>query len=442
MKTQRLTKFILGLAFTIFIVGKASAQFNDFHNYPYTTTPSEKKDSTRGHVWGYTFGSAYDKMHADSINPSGKSATNASSPLPGVKTGATQYSGVPTNFTAVSFQRIYLGYDYFFNNKFSIHMVLAHEELYDANISKDDIDNANNRTVFIKYCNFEWDNIFKGSNLIVGATVTPGFPITEEPFWGYRSLERTIMDMRGIVSSNDVGVNLGGKFWSDKDASGKEKACIGYNIMYGNGTNAVPDNINLSSVTGDFHRFYGDLYGRFMGDKILIDLYSDYHVVDPNQNDLVWRGLIGYKVKNFDLSFEYFQESMSKQDFITKGPDYSGTGTDSLSRTQSGISIEGAYTFLRDKHTHDPKLGVVARYDMYNPDDNFNASDTYKSSSFPYTEQFMMLALDYTPIKQIHIMPNIWYDGFSNATTGAVDRNASDYDFVARITFYFLFYKN
>lgn len=72
MKTQRLTKFILGLAFTIFIVGKASAQFNDFHNYPYTTTPSEKKDSTRGHVWGYTFGSAYDKMHADSINPSGK----------------------------------------------------------------------------------------------------------------------------------------------------------------------------------------------------------------------------------------------------------------------------------------------------------------------------------------------------------------------------------
>jgi hypothetical protein len=450
MKTQRLTKVILVLALAILVIGKASAQFNDFHNYPYTTTPSEKKDSTRGHVWGYTFGSVYDKVHADSINKPGPGGV-ATSP----KTGTTQYSGVPENFTALSFQRIYLGYDYFFNNTFSAHIVLAHEEFYDGGTTattKDDIEGVSvggaavggdlNRTLYIKYCNFEWDNIFKGSNLTVGATTTPGFPVTEEPLWGYRSLERTIMDMRGIVSSNDVGINLGGHLWSQKDASGKENACIGYNIMAANGTNAVPDNDGiLSTDFSNFHRYYGDVYARVMGDKLIFDLYSDYHVVVPGQNDFVWRGLVGYKDKNWNLSAEYFDESLSNQ------ATYTTTGSSTVETTgisHNGFSVEGALTLMRDKNTNAPKFGLVARYDMYNPNSNYNANDDYITGggSNAYTENFMLFALDYQPIKQIHIMPNIWYDGFSDRANKVTDLAKSDNDVVLRITFYFLFYKN
>jgi len=445
MKTQRFTKFILGLALCLIMAGSAHAQFNDWKPYPTTTSPSEKKDSTRGHVWGYAFGSAYDKVHADSVNATGASP----------KTGTTQYSGVPKNFDALSFQRIYLGYDYFFNNKFSAHIVLAHEEFYDGGstaATKDNIDNTGDRIMYIKYCNFEWDNIFKGSNLTVGAIVTPSFPTTEEPFWGYRSLERTIMDMRGIVSSNDVGINLGGKFWSQKDASGKENACIGYNIMVGNNTNATPDNTGITAADiENFKRYYGNVYGKFLNDKILVDFYSDYHTVTPGQNDLVWRGIVGYKEKNWNISAEYFNEGMSNQAVITAGPGLSKNDTTNIAR--SGFSFEGAITLLRDKNTDAPKFGLVARYDMYNPDGNFNANNTYLSSSkatnsnFAYsganafTENFFMFAVDYQPIKQIHIMPNIWYDGFSNRTEGVTGLAKSDYDMVARITFYFTFNK-
>ncbi len=442
MKTQRLTKFILCLSIVILIAGKSSAQLTDYKYYPITTTPGEKKDSTRGHVWGYVFGSAYAKVHADSVN-------NATS----VKTTPTQYTGVPQGFDAVSIQRVYLGYDYFFNNKFSAHIILSHEEFYDGGptaLTKDDVDNVGNRTLYIKICNFEWDNIFKGSNLTVGATTTPGYPITEDPLWGYRPLERSTMDMRGIVSSSDAGVNLGGKFWSQKSIAGKENAVIGYNIMVGNNTNAQPDNISLNATdVSNFKRFYGDLYARALGDKLIFDIYSDYHTVTPGQNDLVWRGIVGYKARNYNLSVEYYNENLGNQAVYIPGSTVEPLDTANISR--SGFSVEGSLVLSRDKHTHDPEFSLVARYDLYNPDANFNANYVYAtneantnynySGSNAYTEQFFLFALDYQPINQIHIMPNIWYDGFNNRSNGVTGRVASDYDLMARITFYFLFYK-
>jgi hypothetical protein len=261
------------------------------------------------------------------------------------------------------------------------------------------------------------------------------------------------MDMRGIVSSNDVGINLGGHLWSQKQASGKENACIGYNIMAANGTNASPDDdgVNVADVS-NFHRYYGDVYLRVLGDKLIFDAYSDYHTVTPGQNDLVWRGLVGYKTKNWNLSAEYFDENMGNQAVYTTSSTSKTIDTAAIDR--NGFSIEGAVTLLRDKNTNAPKLGLVARYDMYNPDANYNANYSYLSgtkvanSNYSYsgsnafTENFILFAVDYQPIKQIHIMPNIWYDGFSNRANGAEGLNKSDNDMVLRVTFYFLFYKN
>jgi len=440
MKLKHYLTGLFCLALTVLIAGKASAQLTDYHYYPTTTYPGEKKDSARGHVWGYVFGSAYAKVHSDSIN------TPTS-----VKTTPTQYTGVPQGFDALSIQRIYLGYDYFFNNKFSAHIVLAHEEYYDggpSSSSKDNVDIVGDRSLYIKFCNFEWDNIFKGSNLTVGGLQTPSYPLTEDPAWGYRPLERSAMDLRGIVSSNDIGVNLGGKFWSQKNASGKENAVVGYNIMVGNNTNAEPDNVGLTpGDISNFKRYYGDLYARFLGDKLIFDLYSDYHTVTPGQNDLVWRGIIGYKAKNYNLSIEYYDENLGNQ--AVYAPSSASKTLDTGAISRSGISIEGALVLKRNKNTQAPEFSIVARYDLYNPDANFNANYVYAtkeantnynySGSNAYTENFFLFAFDYQPIAQIHIMPNIWYDGFSNRANGVTGRVASDYDLAARVTFYYTF---
>ncbi len=426
----------------------ASAQFADFHNYPITVTPNESPDSTRGHFWGYMFGSYYTKLHADSAG-----------------SGNTQYSGIPKGANTFSLQRLYLGYDYFFNKNFSVHAVMAHEESSDDAYSiHATVDQYGNRILYLKYANMEWNDIFKGSTLSLGIITTPSFAITEEPFWGYRSIDRTIMDMKGITGSNDMGVNLGGRIWSTKDDNGMEKACVGYNFMIGNGTGAVPDNYALLQSYTVWKKYYGDIYLKMLNDKLILDLYGDGRTLqwqnlqgyDDHAYVITERIFLGYKAKDFNIGAEYF-EQVNKNMVYVPSVAVAPTSTmlvggDTLQDDiQTGFSIMGAVVLMRDVKTGDPKLSAYARYDMYNPQTGFSPNAVYYqitvnshnySMNNPYTESYFVAGLDFQPIKQIHLMPNIWYDGITNRTNDLTPVEKFDYDLVARVTFYYQFFKN
>ncbi len=64
--------------------------------------------------------------------------------------------------------------------------------------------------VFVKDAFLKWKNIFDGSDLIIGIQPTVSFEVAEK-YWGYRSLEKTIQDLRGFVASRDFGIALRGK---------------------------------------------------------------------------------------------------------------------------------------------------------------------------------------------------------------------------------------
>jgi NADPH-dependent 7-cyano-7-deazaguanine reductase QueF len=49
-------------------------------------------------------------------------------------------------------------------------------------------------------------------------------------------------------------------------------------------------------------------------------------------------------------------------------------------------------------------------------------------------ESFITVGVDYSPIKNVHILPNIWYQSFSNKND---NNNNRDYDLVFRLTFYY-----
>ncbi len=117
-------------------------------------------------------------------------------------------------------------------------------------------------------------------------------------------------------------------------------------------------------------------------------------------------------------------------------------------------------------------LNYFARLDIYNPDLRYHNADTYTtvpsiitpaytqtqtvttsltlfsltdspiSQAAVFSKQtFYTLALDYTPVKRFHIMPNIWVDNFKslvNVPSGATHAG-KDYDFVPRVTFYYIF---
>jgi hypothetical protein len=356
---------------------------------------AKKEFKPSGKVWGYAFGDYYYKVHADSLNR-----------------GANQYSNMKANANAFEFRRVYLGYDYNISERFSTELLLA----YEGNTLGD-----GSRTVYIKSANLRWKNIYKGGDLIFGQQATPAFPLVAEKLWGYRSIEKTILDMRKGSSSNDLGIGLQAKIG--------EKGNFGYDLLVGNGTAQKLE-------TDIFKKFYGDFYAKLLNQKLVFDIYADY------ERTLQLPDFHKYK-SNIKLDAIYTSDpvTVGVEAYITTLHNYVGflnlnptpPSYDTTDAMVMGISVFTHGTIIKEK------LSFFARYDMYNPDTKFNADYTYTMGGSPVTESFITAGIDYTPHKNVHIMPNIWYDGYMNRTKGATGLAKSDYDLVPRLTTWYVF---
>ena len=390
-----------------------------------------------GRIWGYVFGDYYVKAHSDSLN----------------RGGNNQYTGIPKDRNAFAFRRIYLGYDYNISKKFSAELLLAAEDNFPAfnppsssSVSGDQLGNSK-ETFFIKLANVRWKNVWKGTDLVVGEQATPAFPLLSEKIWNYRSIERTIADIRR-TPSYDMGIGLQGKF----DAKGN----FGYDLLAANGTSDKP-------ASTSFKWFYGDIYAYFLDKKFVADLYVDYQRLNwqpgwHHDRSMV-KGYVAYNTPALTIGVEGFINNLRAD---TKATLITG-GADTINTKAAGISLYVHGDIIKNK------LRFFARYDGYNPNkkiDNTLYSNyagvsspggynspgyhmTYSSSTGSPTsatsngdvtakESFVTAGLDFTPYKGVHFMPNIWYNHYSSQLSGVSN---GDYDLVYRMTFYFVFGK-
>ncbi len=357
------------------------------------TTKVEFKPS--GKLWGYAFGDFLYKATQNSF-----SMTN------------TQYASTVKNYTSFEFRRIYLGYDYDISEKFTTQFLVAYEG---ATFTTD-----GKRSMYIKSANLRWKNIFHNSDLVIGQMSTPTFATTSEPVWGYRSLEKTIMDMRGIGGSNDLGISLQGKF--------NDKGDYGYNAMISNGSGAVPE---ATTVNGKWKKLYGDIYLKFMDQKLILDLGADNYWsqhVPYAKNKTTYKALLAYQTKAFTIGLEAFQQVQKNNVICTVA-----AVKDTVNQVAAGISV-----FARGKITD--KIGFVLRYDYYNPDSKFNTSNTYAASyTGVYTESFILAGLDFAPVKNVHFLPNVWYDAYNNRNSAVNKLSSSSNDLAYRLTVHYIF---
>jgi hypothetical protein len=358
------------------------------------TTKAKVEFKPSGKLWGYAFG---DFLYKGYTNKFGMSNT--------------QYASTPKDFNSLEFRRIYLGYDYDISEHFSTQLILAYEG---TSFSSD-----GNRSVYIKIANVRWKNIIHNGDLVIGAMAPPTFAISES-VWGYRSLEKTIMDMRKIGASNDVGISLQGKF--------NDKGDYGYNLMISNGSGAKPE-------TDRFKKFYANVYAKFMDQKIILDLGADNEWTQshPNQKSkTTYKVFLGYQTKTFAVGIEAFQQVQINNTLIYNNL-VPPTIQDSVNALASGISV-----FARGSITS--KLGYILRYDYYNPDSKFNENNVYAASyTGVNTESFVLAGLDYTPVKNVHFMPNVWYDMYNNRYAAVNNLSTKSNDLAFRLTVYYIF---
>ena len=295
----------------------------------------------------------------------------------------------------VRINRVYFTGDFTLSNEFSSRFRLETHQLADGTYG-----------VYVKDAWMKWSNIFSGSDLIFGISPTPAFDVSEGA-WGHRYMEKTIMDLNGIVGSRDMGIDLKGKF--------DEGGTVKYWIKIGNNSGNKPE--------GDkFKRYYG-LLEFDPSPELLITVYGDYASAKPvtyngtsyDHGAVVAAAFINYREKGiFSIGLEGFIRSQQNN-----FPTQNGNSLTSLSG--HGISV-WAYANLS------PTVQLVGRFDNVDPN-----TASYGGAQYDATN-LILAGVQFNPIKSVSITPNV-----EVFTHQAAPNTTVDSDVTPRISFYWEF---
>ena len=343
---------------------------------------------SQGKFSGYMFGDWYYNVTRDtSFNP------------PHTGPGKTALSG-PKDLNGFQFRRIYFAYDNDISEKFTSRFRLEADQ---SALSGTKI------LPVVKDAYLKWKDIFSGSDFVFGIQPTTAFDISEAA-WGYRSLDKTIMDLRGVIPSRDFGISLRGKI--------DEAGMWNYWAMISNSDGNSPN-------TGKYHRYAANIDVKPV-DKLQIDVNADYRSL-PSVNDITsvsspkatvsnsiktLSAFVGYKESDWSLGGEAFSSSQANNFVNASGAQ--------VSLTQIGLSLWGTYSFQ-------PNLAAVLRYDYYDPN--------FSSDSKGDMRNYIIGGLSWKADKNVSIIPNIQYESYEAPTNGT----APDASVNARVTFYYIF---
>lgn len=339
----------------------------------------------KGKFSGYMFGDLYYNAVRDT----------------GITSLSNVVNGGKSDVNGIQFRRIYFTYDYDISESFVTRFRLEADQV--SNTSDGKIG------VFVKDAYLTWKNIFKGSDMTFGIQPTPAYEVSES-VWGNRFLEKTIMDVRGIVSSRDLALSLKGKL--DKEGMFK------YWLMLGDGTGNKPE-------TDKYKRYYAHFQYSPIKNFTLtfyFDFKSKAEINDPNStlnpkatlsnNDITYAFFAGYKEKDkFTIGAEAFT-TLTQNGIIN--------GQSIKNKNALGLSFFASYNFMKN-------LSAVGRYDFYDP----NMDADYKGDN----RNLFLFSLNYSPIDKVTISPNIFIETYESLPSGREIKPSV----TPRLTFYYIF---
>jgi hypothetical protein len=267
---------------------------------------------------------------------------------------------------------------------------------------------------FIKHAYLEWSNLIPHHKLYLGIIETNGFKNTEA-YWGYRSIEKTIMDLNKISSSADMGIGLKG-----------DLGRVAHHWL------TVFNGTGYGSSEVDKYKKIGYAFWLTPVRGLILEGYIDYEKQDPNTGTFKYardyfhssgymtvKGFVGYSAPSFTVGAEWFRRT-NKESGAT---DAAGTARVDVNR--QGFSFFGSWM------TPIPKVKLFGRYDLYDPntDDNVFVSTSKNGMDDEFSQLFV--GLDVMPRSNVHFMPNVIITNYT--------QDGKDNDVTARITLYYQF---
>jgi len=333
-------------------------------------------DYPRGRISGYMFGDAYYNLTGDPVHVYAGS-TDA---------GKVNIDGSPNigkDLNGVQIRRVYFQLDNDLSVKYSTRFRLE--------MDGKELTSGGKLGVFVKNAYLQVKNLVPRGNFFFGELTTPTFENSEE-FWQYRSIEKTIVDFRGLASSSDLGVELKGF------VDGGHK--IGYSAMVGDGTGQKPE-------TNRYKRVYLAVPLAPIRD-LKLEPYADYEWGVNGADKATYKLFTGYELKKGAIGGEIVDQVAH-------------------SRVAPNTEARGFSVFGRATWT--PALATFMRYDRWMP--NKRATNRIDSD-------LIMAGFDWQPYKDVHVMPNVEMTQYRAKGTAVAPAH---HDAQARITFYYRFSK-
>ena len=334
-------------------------------------------DYPRGRISGYMFGDVYYNATGDPVHH--YTAAGADSD----KVNIDGAPNIGRDLNGIQLRRVYFQLDNDLSVKFSTRFRLE--------MDGKELTSGGKLGVFVKNAYLQVKNLVPRGNFFFGEITTPTFENTEE-FWQYRSIEKTIVDFRGLGGASDLGVELKG--FVDGGHT------IGYSAMVGNGTGQKPE-------TNRYKRVYLALPLNLLRD-LKLEPYADYEWGVNGTDKALYKIFAGYEFKKVAIGGEFLTQVA-----------HSRVAPNSEPRAWSAFA----------RVTPMPTLGGYVRYDRFQP--NKRAANRLDSD-------LLIAGLDWQPYKDVHVMPNV--EATQYRAQGAAVAPAH-HDTQARVTFYYKFSK-
>jgi len=378
IKNSNQLKFVYLFALSFFV----------FSNFQGNAQEQAENFKPNGKIWGYTFGDVIYKVEGDTLT-----------------FGRSEFAKTEKGVIGGKLRRIYFGYDYNLSPKWSTRL------LFESNAST--ITPSGNFGIVVKLGYLEYKNfseVIPNAKVRVGLIPTPVFAFPEKA-WGYRSVEKEALDIRGFSSSTDQGISLEGNFTQEGNS--------GFTVMVGNGVGNKPE-------TRKYLEYYLSVHKKFFDDKLNLELMTNYKKVDEDLNRILLRGFASYSVSDFRAGIEVSPNLVDEKALLGDESVNIETQPLLLSAFVSPRVLKNTWLFLR--------------YDYFNPDMDYNENIIYRNQAQNYDEHLFIagvqIEIHNKSNHNINIMPNIHINAYDKKKPDIIGRDA---DVVLRTTVYYNF---
>ena len=230
--------------------------------------------------------------------------------------------------------------------------------------------------------------------LILGLSPTPTWEVIER-FWGYRSVEKSMLNLQRMGSSRDLGLALQGGL----DRGQK----IRYHFMFANGS-------GTGSELGKGKKGLLSL-AFYPTDSFIFELYGDYEDRPANGHLRTLQAFLGYKTSRGRVGVQFAHQT----------------------RNNPNVELDGFSLFGTYKVS--PRAYLFGRYDgMFDPNPE-GAKIPYIPFDLGADSNLFIGGIDLRVIESFSLMPNFEMVRYGKLRDGI----KPDVDFIPRVTFFYNF---